>query len=265
EFIESPLRTYSTGMRMRLAFAVAIHIDPDVLLIDEVLAVGDIAFQRKCLAKVSEFKRAGCTIFLVSHDPAQIRALCDDILYLKDGRQVAFGPTLETMALYERTTADGERADASGQQRGASEAAASILAARLTSAQGDPLDTIMPGAPLSIEIDYVVNAPLRALKASVSVKREDHLICFDSNTDATHVEPPAAGRARLRLVIERLDLAPGSYFVSVGLYDEHWQICHDAIERSASFVVVGQSVSGLGILNPPCRWGVASAAPSGSG
>jgi len=89
--IDSPLRTYSSGMQMRLAFAVAIHTEPEILLIDEVLAVGDLAFQRKCLQRIARFKAEGCTILLVSHDATLIQQLCDEVLWLRGGRLVAHG------------------------------------------------------------------------------------------------------------------------------------------------------------------------------
>jgi lipopolysaccharide transport system ATP-binding protein len=90
-FIDSPLRTYSSGMQMRLAFAVAAHIEPEVLLIDEVLAVGDLGFQTKCLNRIAEFKRQGCTIVLVSHELTFVRDLCDEVLWLRGGELVAQG------------------------------------------------------------------------------------------------------------------------------------------------------------------------------
>ncbi|MFL6711433.1 MAG: ABC transporter ATP-binding protein [Sulfurifustis sp.] len=90
DFIDSPLRTYSSGMQMRLAFAVAVHTDPDILLIDEVLSVGDAAFQKKCLAAVDGYKRNGAAILLISHDLNQIR-LCDEVYWLKAGQVVAHG------------------------------------------------------------------------------------------------------------------------------------------------------------------------------
>lgn len=86
ERVDSPLHTYSSGQRLRLAFSVAVHTDPDVLLIDEVLAVGDHAFQQKCLGRIAAMKQQGCAILLVSHDMAQVRSFCDEVLLLSDGR-----------------------------------------------------------------------------------------------------------------------------------------------------------------------------------
>lgn len=104
EFIDSPLHTYSTGMEMRLAFAVATHTYPDVLLIDEVLAVGDQAFQRKCLERIAQFKAEQCTIILVSHDAGLVAKMCDEALWLQAGRVMAHGPVDEVVSRYNTGT-----------------------------------------------------------------------------------------------------------------------------------------------------------------
>ena len=91
DFIDSPLRVYSTGMQMRLAFAIAAHIEPELLLIDEVLAVGDISFQQKCIQRIERFKSQGCTILLVSHEPALIIDLCDEAIWLRAGKMASYG------------------------------------------------------------------------------------------------------------------------------------------------------------------------------
>lgn len=100
EFIDFPLRTYSTGMQMRLAFAVATHTHPQILLIDEVLAVGDVAFQRKCFDRIGRFKAEGCTIVLVTHDTALVAKMCDEALWLHGGRLVAYGAASEVADQY---------------------------------------------------------------------------------------------------------------------------------------------------------------------
>ena len=101
QFIEEPLRTYSTGMIMRLAFAVAVHVEPDVLLVDEVLAVGDQRFQEKCFERIVQFKNAGKTLLFVSHAPGLVRQLCDRCLWLDHGKVIRMGPTEEVLGAYE--------------------------------------------------------------------------------------------------------------------------------------------------------------------
>jgi homopolymeric O-antigen transport system ATP-binding protein len=100
EFIDSPLRAFSSGMQMRLAFSIAIHSDPDILLIDEVLAVGDVAFQRKCLNRIAQLKANGCTIILVSHDTGMVQQLCEETLWLRAGKVAAYGPSGAVIADY---------------------------------------------------------------------------------------------------------------------------------------------------------------------
>ena len=100
DFIDGPLRTYSTGMQMRLAFAVAVHIKPEILLIDEVLAVGDISFQHKCLERIAWFKSQGCTILLVSHDATLVQELCDEALWLDSGCIRGYGEPKQVVKQY---------------------------------------------------------------------------------------------------------------------------------------------------------------------
>jgi len=100
EFIDNPLRTYSSGMQLRLAFSVAVHTDPDILLIDEVLSVGDAAFQKKCLQSIKEFKANGCAILLISHEMDKIREMCDEVYWLNEGNTVAHGAAEQICAQY---------------------------------------------------------------------------------------------------------------------------------------------------------------------
>lgn len=98
--IDNPLRTYSTGMQMRLAFATAVHVEPEVLLIDEVLSVGDLSFQQKCLNRIVQFKQQGCSILLVSHDLSLIKNICEQVIWLKHGMVAAQGAPSEVVRLY---------------------------------------------------------------------------------------------------------------------------------------------------------------------
>jgi len=104
-WIESPLRTYSSGMQMRLAFSIAVHVEPEILLIDEVLSVGDLSFQHKSFARIAEFKARGCTIVVISHETACMRELCDEALLLQGGRLVAHGSTADVVDQYMTETA----------------------------------------------------------------------------------------------------------------------------------------------------------------
>jgi len=106
-FIDNPIRTYSTGMQMRLGFAIAIHARPELLLIDEILSVGDHSFQRKCLDRIAQFKADGCTILIVSHDTGQFHEFCDEAIWLNKGHLAAMGPVESVVETY-LNNADGK-------------------------------------------------------------------------------------------------------------------------------------------------------------
>jgi ABC-type polysaccharide/polyol phosphate transport system ATPase subunit len=107
DFIHEPLRAYSAGMKLRLAFAVAIHCDPEVLLVDEVLVVGDLAFQAKCMDKIREFRRAGRTLLCVSHSPEMVRSVCDRAIWLHHGKLMLTGGVSEVLEAYKASSIDG--------------------------------------------------------------------------------------------------------------------------------------------------------------
>ena len=278
DFIDSPIRIYSSGMRMRLAFAVAVHTNPDILLIDEVLAVGDLAFQRKCLQRIAKFKSRGCTILLVSHESSQICLLCDDVILLHQGQVVGYGPAEELMDRYEASmvalnhsaTADdapdvelagGGKLRINVNRFGSQEL--QISAVRLLSLDGEPVESIHSGAGLLVEFDFKAKTAIPAPKASVGIHLPDGSACLDINTAVAGLElPTLEGTGTLRLKINRLDLAGGSYFVNVGLYERDWAYAYDFHHLAYPLQVIGVT-SGKGILNPPSRWDI-SMAPSRS-
>jgi lipopolysaccharide transport system ATP-binding protein len=269
KFIDNPIRTYSTGMRMRLAFAVASHVEPDVLLVDEVLAVGDVSFQRRCLARIAEIKASGCTIFLVSHDASQIRAFCDEVIYLRQGRMVAHGPTDETLAQYENA-AQGESASIDGEaiperplaggrslqmnvnRHGSQEA--EILSVRILDAQNRSSSSLVPGAALAIELEIRAKRPVAGTMASISIHASDGTIVFDTNTQIGGLElDELSDPTILRLQIERLDLVGGDYTLSAGLYAAEWEYCLDYHAEAYPLAIIGAS-SGKGFLDAPTKW-----------
>jgi lipopolysaccharide transport system ATP-binding protein len=267
-FIDSPLRTYSSGMRMRLAFSVAVHIDPDILLVDEALAVGDIAFQRKCLTRIAEIKGGGCTIVMVSHDMDHLRTLCDDVLYLEGGRAVAFGTAREVIALYEGSGPRTPDAPGHAQERPPEDQRSSsdlkgpasqpaLTGARLLGPNG-PVASIVSGAGLSVHVDYRAMGETEELQATVRIERADGTICVDSAAEVSALDPrPGARQGTLRLSLGRLDLLPGDYWVKVGLGEGTGRGAH---EKDLSLRVIGPD-SWMGIICPPAHWQVLAQAP----
>lgn len=271
EFIDSPLRTYSTGMKMRLAFAISAHIEPEILLIDEVLAVGDIAFQQKCLERIAQFKRDGCTILLVSHDTTSVRQLCDEVLWLRSGQLAAYGPAGVVVDQYvtdimsetkRRTPANHPAVQAtSGAELRVHEnrlgnLEMEIAAVQLCSAGGQPVTEIESGDPLHIELEYLAPKPIESPIFSVTISLEDGFVCYDTNTVVAGLTMPTTqGRGWITLHLERLDLNIGRYYIDVGVYEKNWAYAYDYHWHTYPLLICSPR-GGKGILRPPQRWEV---------
>lgn len=275
EFIDNPIRTYSTGMQMRLAFAVAVHTDPKILLIDEVLSVGDHAFQHKCLDRIGRFKAEGSTIVLVSHETELVREFCDEALWLSSGRIILHGrPDIvvnkyieEAETLLNRqasvdaetqsrtpqfapamTTFQGTELRLHENRSGSLEL--ELTAVRLVDVQGQLLTRIESDCPLRIEIDYRVSNPVTGPIFQVYIFREDGLVCYDLNSQ---LEPWSQGlfqdNGQIALQIERIDLPSGFYHLEVGSWAQNWRYAYD-YHSNAYFLTVCGSPSNAGGPSP---------------
>jgi lipopolysaccharide transport system ATP-binding protein len=271
-FVDSPLRTYSTGMQMRLAFAVAVHIEPEILLIDEVLAVGDIAFQQKCLARIARFKENGCTIVLVSHDVGTVQALCDQVLWLRQGQVASLGPTdlvaeqyvAEMSAETKRRTPQalppmpagaGEMLRVNENRFGSQEM--QITAVHLKDASQSIVAELSAGQPLTVEIQFQAPQPIEQPIVGVTIAREDGTVVYDTSTEAAEVVLPVVSSAgRICLHLARLDLLPGRYFVDVGIYQAQWEYAYDYHWHIYPLAIIGGQGQ-KGFLSPPHTWELA--------
>lgn len=271
EFIDSPLRTYSAGMTMRLAFAIAIHTEPDILLIDEVLAVGDRAFQSKCLERIQRFKREGCAIVLVSHDLSTVQTMCDEVLWLRRGRVAAHGPadavvqqyitrtdTLTKMKTPEQGSAAAPHTapvpELHQNRFGSQEMV--ITSVALLDGSGKPADEIQCGDPLSIRIEYDPRQNRAAPIAGVTIASQDEFICYETHSAPLDFTPLAANGAKpsVTLQLDRLDLRPGRYYFDVGLYEKNWEYAYDYHWHTYALSIRSDETVDKGILQPPHRW-----------
>jgi lipopolysaccharide transport system ATP-binding protein len=268
EYIDSPLRVYSSGMQMRLAFSIAIHSDPDILMIDEVLAVGDLAFQRKCLDRIEQVKTSGCTIIVVSHDAGMARELCDEALWLRAGRLEAQGPCSGVIDKY---LADAGTISWSHLPVANTTPAAvpeqhpkeelrdelhkfEITGVRVLGVDDSANRKIDSGSPLSIEISFVARRLIEVLNFSVAIRRPDGVSCCDMSTQGSPSTPYGVhGEGSILLHIERLDLGGGLYDIEVCAYGEElsprfgfWQ--------SASSIAVRSDGSNSGLWRVPHHW-----------
>ncbi|MEP7305285.1 MAG: polysaccharide ABC transporter ATP-binding protein [Acidobacteriota bacterium] len=211
-FIDTTVKHYSTGMYMRLAFAVAAHLDPDILVIDEVLAVGDAGFQKKCLRKMEDVAKQGRTILFVSHQMNQIRRLCDTCLWLDGGRLRQQGPTAEVTSAYEA----GPGVD--GPRPGDDER----TAARFTEWQlvqpgtgnTNILDTM---ATVTLRLFLKVNRPIRYAHHGIALFGAERQLMWATATDGIHLD---VGVHQLTYVLPTLPIRPGNYTWQVSLYED---------------------------------------------
>ncbi|HET7654697.1 MAG TPA: ABC transporter ATP-binding protein [Acidimicrobiales bacterium] len=253
EVIDQPMRTYSTGMQARLGFSIAAHTRPDVLLVDEVLAVGDAAFQRRCVARLREFQRRGVTIVIVSHDHHLVADLCHEVVWLRGGRVAAVGPPDAVVARYLHgvdteggAPVRGEPAPTPVDTRfGSFEGR--ITAVRVVDRFGVPVRDLAPGAAFWVEVDVELPPGEGEPVLAASVVRDDWLSVLDTSTTFGD-----RGERHARLHVERFDAAPGSYALSLSLFAPGWGTTWDFHDRSYPLRVVGDPTRA--VLLPPLAW-----------
>lgn len=249
DFIDMPVRTYSSGMSMRLAFAISSHVQPDVLLLDEVLAVGDEAFQRKCMGRIAEFRRGGGTLVFVSHDPSAVERVCDRAILLEDGVVVADGPPETVLATYHRMLAGegGGAAAASadeGDPRVWGNRAVRITAARLIGPDG-PTDRFTCGDPLVIEMEVEAPDPVETPIFGIAISNVDGPLVFGTNTRLDAIDLPELRGARtVRFTIPSLPLHDGRFAVTLAAHSYDEDVVYHWLDRWLEFSVfpVGRGV-----------------------
>jgi ABC-type multidrug transport system ATPase subunit len=211
DFIDVPVKTYSAGMFVRLGFSIAAHLDADVLLIDEVLAVGDEAFQRKCLRRISEQIAAGATLVLVSHDPGSIERVCERVVVL-DGGQVAFdGPTAEGLLHYHRLMGTEHGAGTSVRRAGAR--AIEVTDVELQDSAARPTSMFRSGDPLRVLVELRASERVERPSLALEVRSQDGARVFRTSTE---FELAADGSAQLAFDVPRLSLLGGDYHLALG-------------------------------------------------
>lgn len=241
DFIDTQVKFYSSGMYVRLAFAVAVHTDPDLLLVDEVLAVGDEAFQRKCMDKIRQFQQEGRTIVLVSHSASQVMEVCDLGVVMSDGAVAFLGSAADATKVH-REILEGRRkehldADDDGTSH-PHEEVPSVESITVTDGAGTALSAVDPGSSVEIELRVRHPRPVDVWHSSVSIDTPTGQQVFGTGTrrlEAAH-GPTAAGEAVVSYAIPRLNLAGGQYFVNVEVSSEDgapW----DVVWQAATFFV----------------------------
>ncbi len=289
-YIDVPVKHYSSGMYVRLGFAVAIYLQPDILLIDEVLAVGDEVFQHKSLQTIKHMRRQGVTIVLVSHSMEQISDMCDVVLWLHDGYVRSFGKPDRVVADYlafastqeqqeqiaswkapDLTAMDGgEFANKPSQtviryERGAptpdarrwGDHAITIREVRLLASDRRPAVTFTPEQPMCIEFDYEVHRPIERPPAfGFAIYRSDQVWCYGTNTAIEQIplsikDLPPVGTVQVDLPM--LQLLQGDYTLDVAVHSKDGDVTHDYIRDAVRFYVKNPR-GDSGVFRPDVRW-----------
>jgi ABC-type polysaccharide/polyol phosphate transport system ATPase subunit len=259
DFIDTPVKNYSSGMFVRLGFAVAAHVEPDVLLIDEVLSVGDESFQRRCAEKIDEFRRDGRTIVFVSHGLGQVEQLCQDVAWIEKGELRMLGPAAEVISAYQGDSHEAERVEGEqGSRWGSGEA--QIVGVSLLDANGNNGSLLTTHEPATIGVDITAHTPLQDTVVVVRI---------DSLTGGTIWETSTRrngrtiglidGPASVKIVIPSLPLLEGVYDLTVGIMDGTEVHPYDFWERRIRFEVRQYKSYDNGLVSIPAEWTITGA------
>jgi ABC-type polysaccharide/polyol phosphate transport system ATPase subunit len=255
KFIDTPLKHFSTGMQMRLAFAVAAHLDPEILLVDEVLAVGDLEFQKKCIGKMSEVAKGGRTVLFVSHQMNQIRRLCERIIWVDGGRIRLTGPTGEGVSAYE-AEALGDRG--SSDRPDAPWLKAQFQRWEIVGPETDHRNVLHCDRAVEVRFILKVTEPIRDGQHGIALYNADGQLLWGNAVAGLQLRP---GTHQLSHCLAVLPLKPGAYSWRVTLYDDlgmvdDWSCLPELLV--ATMPVAHRVDQWAGILNLPSRFSVST-------
>lgn len=286
DYLDRPVKTYSSGMFARLAFAVAIHVDPDVLIVDEILSVGDSAFQRKCVRRFHEVREAGCTILLVAHDEYLVRALCGKALYLRQGRMIAYGEPRDVVDLYVQETmppplapaappvdaADGDADEAAAEEAAAPAAApsgpaddAALDAVRLhgfalEDEAGKPVQVARHGSSVRLRFRFDVLRPAELpdqISFVFNLYSMDGVYVCGSTTLMDALGPhPTGPQGEVDVTFHNLSLLTGAYYWRVAVNDAQGLLVIKEAKGVCPFRVTMDDYRSAGLVHLERSWRV---------
>lgn len=281
EFIDMPVRTYSSGMQMRLAFAVASHVNPNILLLDEVLAVGDEAFQRKCLGRIHRFRDGGGTLVFVSHDPGAVETVCDRAILIENGEVAADGAPVAVLAEYHRSLANttssigAETVTAAPEQTLASGDAPEAEAPPMSPLGGwgtglavvesialigpdGPTESFVSGDPMQVVLAVKSRQRIALPNIGISINTGDGKVLFGTSTRLANLElGEIDGDAAITLSIGSLPLHEGRFDISTAIVSSDEATVFHWVDQAASFDVFG-CLAGVGLVAIDGTWAAGS-------
>lgn len=247
DYLDTPVKRYSSGMYARLGFAIAAHVDPQVLLVDEVLAVGDYPFQMKCYARMEELRRKGTALIFVSHNLEAVREVCNRGLVMYRGQAIFQGASADAVVAYSDTIREAARQGPSDvpEELGLSQRVmtfdAEIAGVSLLDNQGNSLSTVQSGSSVCVAVDVVFNKNVQQPVFSLMIRTPDGRMIYDTTTRWMNFETPSFSAGERCRVEFRLDLPllDGMYELGVDITDTNFSHFYDYLERALGFSVVG--------------------------
>ena len=267
DFFRRPVRTYSSGMTLRLAFSVATHADADVLIVDEALAVGDGYFQKKSIDRITEFQKRGGTLLFCSHALYYVALLCDEAIWLKQGEVASQGPSLSVVRAYERFLQGKERALSEAGHGVAASTTNGRHPARFTEVSvhdgsGYPRNEFAAGETVAVDLAFETEDPRLAFHLRVGADREDGVQAFAVDTRGESWAPlTGRNRYRLRLIFPELPIVQGEFRLYLFLGDETALHLHDLRVLKPGFTVVAPDYA-VGMIRPRYFWSLEPAEPA---
>jgi lipopolysaccharide transport system ATP-binding protein len=262
-FIDTPVKRYSSGMVVRLGFAVAACIEPDILLVDEVLAVGDASFQQKCFSRINSLIAKGTSLIFVSHNLYMVQAVCQTALYLKQGKMKFMGEIKEVIDLYEQDLHQIRKLRFNDSSQDIEESGSSeleITKVEVLDEEGISRNDYLNSGVMQIQIHYNALVPMGQVQVSVFIRRSDGLTCCMMRTKLDHYELLIeAGQGIVTLYLEPLQLVTGTYFAEAWFLNKNDSMAIVSRGgRSDWFSVKGNALSyadDSGIFEPNTKWG----------
>ncbi len=259
DFIDQPVKSYSSGMFVRLAFACAVNVDPDILIVDEALSVGDMQFQLKCIEKMKSFKKEGKTILFVSHDTYSIRNFCDEVIWMKNGEVHMRGDVNGVSRQYEdymKSMLDVPAPEAEENENVDFNAnTLSIDDIKFIESNGSVTESVQFGENLKVIVDYTLYQSITGLVGGIALfDRENKYICGLNTKLDNYKLSDKPGKYKLELEYQQLKLLPGTYSIDVGFFESSGLIRLDYKARIASFTVNSAAYFAEGVTYLEHTW-----------
>lgn len=261
EFIDMPVKHYSSGMYMRLGFSVAIHVHPDILIVDEILAVGDQSFQAKCMDRIIEMKRSGVTILFISHNLGMVEKLCNKLVWLDQGQVKMVGPTTEVVeqykdAIFQRVGQQIQFQNETASFKRWGTRQVEITAVRFLNHAGEETAIYKTGDPMTVEIQFFAHEPIANPEIGLAIFRQDGIHVNGPNNRLAGLELGIVqGPGAIHYCVESLPLLPARYQLTVAIHDSYRPIAYDYHEEAYSFRIVEDGITeSEGLLALPATW-----------